>query len=110
MMHFQAQENNSPRSDFTVDNHTGIRYHKDMENTQISGMEVGKIAVYWINHGYYSDQTFDTIGQAIQYARSKGPSARFDQVLAPEPFSTKQVRMLGSWDAIGGLKVERGAA
>jgi hypothetical protein len=37
-----------------------------MENTQISGMEVGKIAVYWINHGYYSDQTFDTIGQNVK--------------------------------------------
>jgi len=73
-------------------------------------MEVGKIAVYWINHGYYSDQTFDALEDAVRYARSKGPSARFDQVLAPEPFSTRQVRMLGSWDAIGGLRTERGVA
>jgi hypothetical protein len=81
-----------------------------METLNRIGMEVGKIAVYWINHGYYSDQTFDSLDDAVRYARSKGPSARFDQVLAPEPFSTKRVRMLGSWDAIGGLKVERGVA
>jgi len=28
MMRFHAQENNSQHSDFTVDNHTGIRYHQ----------------------------------------------------------------------------------
>jgi hypothetical protein len=27
MMRLQAQENNSPHSDFTVDNHAGIRYY-----------------------------------------------------------------------------------
>jgi len=42
MMHFQAQENNSQHSDFTVDNHTGIRYHKDMENTQTAYTEADK--------------------------------------------------------------------
>ena len=75
----------------------------------IERMEVGKVAVYWVNHGYYSDQTFGTLADAVQYARSKGPSARFDQVLAPEPYSTRRVRVLGDWDAIGGLRTERGA-
>ena len=37
-MRLQAQENNSQHSDFTVDNHTGIRYHKDMKTSTEFGI------------------------------------------------------------------------
>lgn len=74
-MRFQAQENISSHSDFTVDNHTGIRYHIDMKRTpEKIGIESGRVSVYWMNHGYYSDMTFPTLVDAVAYAREKGPS------------------------------------
>jgi hypothetical protein len=44
------------------------------------GVEAGRVSVYWLNHFYYSAETFATLGEAIAYARSKG-SARFERQL-----------------------------
>ena len=61
------------------------------------GIEPGRVSVYWMNHGCYSDLTFPTLVEAIAYAREKGPSATFH----------RDGEMLGSWDAIQGVRIER---
>ena len=76
MMHFQAQENNSSHSDFTVDNHTGIRYHQDMENTQIAYTEADKEAVRILRAAYMESTASDTLYNARQYLQDR---ARYER-------------------------------
>ena len=70
---------------------------KNSSPKKMIGVEPGRVSVYWTNHGYYSSETFATIPEAVAYARSKGPSASF----------SRDGQFLGSWDAIGGVRIER---
>ena len=71
MMRLQAQENNSQHSDFTVDNHTGIRYHKDMENTQTAYTEADKEAVRILRAAYMESTASGTLYNARQYLQDR---------------------------------------
>jgi hypothetical protein len=53
-----------------------------------------KIKVFWVNHGWFSAEEFDTLAAALAYARSKGSTASFHQ----------EGTVLGAWDILGGYK------
>ncbi|MCW5982706.1 MAG: hypothetical protein KIT09_31750 [Bryobacteraceae bacterium] len=56
--------------------------------------DANKVRVFWMNHGWFSDEEFDDLPAAVRYAQSKGPSATFHQ----------GTTMLGSWDVIAGYR------
>ena len=63
--------------------------------TKKIGCVPGRVGVYYANHGYFSQETFALLSEAVSYARSKGFSAYF--YLGGE-------ELLGEWDAIGGFR------
>lgn len=66
-----------------------------MSNTKKQiGIEAGRVSVFWLNMGYYSPETFDTLEAARGYVSSKGFEARFEL----------DGVMLGAWTVFGGYR------
>lgn len=59
-----------------------------------------KVTVYWTNHGYASQETFDVLADAVAYGKSKCMDCSFWRGDA----------FLGSWSIFGGTRLEREAA
>jgi hypothetical protein len=58
--------------------------------------ELNKFKVFFVNFDYFADQVFDTLDEAVEYAKSKCFEVTF--------YCNNTLR--GSWSSIGGLKVE----
>jgi hypothetical protein len=53
------------------------------------------IRVFWTNHGYYSQEEFTNLDDAVAYVRTKCFEAAFHQ----------DDRVLAGWSPIGGLRM-----
>jgi hypothetical protein len=95
MMHFQAQENNSSHSDFSVDFHAGIRYHKDMENILTAYTKADKEAVRILRSAYshtlsseivkgMDHGVSDTLYNARQYLQDRARYERLNLTVGRE--------------------------
>lgn len=69
-----------------------------MANTLFDALVPELIRVFWINHGYYSQEEFTKLEAAVEYAKSKCFEAAFHQ----------GNRVLGAWSPIGGFRSFKG--
>jgi hypothetical protein len=55
--------------------------------------------VYWVNHNYFAQDTFPTVDEALDYARSKG----FDATVWRGQ-GTSIEDMVAAWSTFGGVR------
>jgi hypothetical protein len=75
-----------------------VKFAKELaekrNNPGVIGVEPGRIGVYYTNHDYFADATFDNLEQAIEFARRSGFEASF----------WRDTQYLGSWSILGGYE------
>lgn len=66
-------------------------------NARIEDLRDGLVYVYLTNFGYYAEEGFSTLRQAIKWAQSRGFEAQF----------VRDGEQLGSWTPFGGVRLKR---
>jgi hypothetical protein len=61
-----------------------------------TSVELNKFKVFFVNFEYFADGVFDSLDEAVEYAKSKCFEVTF--------YCKNTLR--GSWSPVGGLKVE----
>ena len=67
-----------------------------LSNPGIEDLRDGRVYVYMTNFGYYAQEGFDTLREAIKWAQSRGFEAQF----------VRDGNQLGSWTPFGGVRLK----